>query len=377
MRLCVALVAVLAIAACTQPPQQSAATPPTSSTLPPTPSPVTDLPLSTVTFTCRLPVTKSLSGGDFASYEGGFITFPQGGYQTDPTGAIHSEYFAQDFVTVAKPELHGAPQAGPPFYDLAQKRWLPVGSSQSSPDGSAYAYSILNGLAPGPPFAIHIVDVARGTDRTFPVPTSSEFGSSEGAWIGDFDGDAVSFTSMQTIGHPQGVWSLNVVSGKISQLSRVAGVAAIENGYVWVSRIDPRDPQGAQTGRSGPHENSLVRVDLTSGQETVWYYAAGHVVGLVGVDRLGAPIISDAPPPDFTRATLRLVSKPESDGITIYDGKGGLVFFTLQSDVLGRLWLGSDRGIYVWTPAVGLAKVFAFTHDTVDAAAMAPAGLCI
>jgi len=377
MKLFAAGLAMVAMAACTPASQHASVSSPSPSPASPSGSPVTDLPLSKAVFTCRLPITKSLSGGDYASYEGGFITFPEATYQKDPGGAIHSEYLAQDFATAAAPQLHGAAQSGAPFYDLAMKRWVPVGAGQASPDGGSYAYGLYRGPDPNAPFVIHVVDIKTGTDRGFTIPITPDFGTADGAWVGDFDGASVFFSSIQRMGPPQGVWRLDVATGAVHELRMLYGVAAIEGGSAWVNRIDPRDPEGPQTGRSGPRSNSIVRVDLASGQEMIWAFAAGHQVSLFGVDRLGAPIISDAPPPDFTPATLRLVSKPESDGITIYDGKGGLVFFTLQSDVQGRLWLGNDRGIYAYTPAVGLRKVFAYMHDPVEAAAMAPGGFCI
>jgi hypothetical protein len=316
-------------------------------------------------------------GGDSATYRGGFITLPQAGYQPDPAAVITNEDLAGGFVTAATPVLHGTQQAGPPFYDLAMKRWVPAGAPQSSPDGSSYAYGVLNGSNPGAPFSIHVVAIASGVDHVFTVPTSPDFGGAVGAWVGDFDGSSVYFSSQQQMGPPLGVWRLDIASGAVHQLSKELSVAAISGSDVWLNRIDPRDPQGPQTGRSGPRANSVVRVDLSSGQETVWYYAAGHQVFLEGIDRLGAPIISDAAPPDFVHAAVRLVSKPESAGITIYDGVGGLWFSAVQSDISGRLWLGSDRGIYLWTPSVGLQKVYAYSGDAmVEGHAVLPAGLC-
>ena len=341
------------------------------------PSPVTDLPLSRVGFACRLPVTMYVAGGDSASYRGGFITFPQAVHQPDPAGAITNEDLAGGFVTTATPVLHGTLQAGPPFYDLARKRWVPAGAGQSSPDGSSYAFGVLNGSNPGAPFAIHVVTIASSADHVFTVSTTPDFGGAVGAWVGNFDGSNVYFSSQQQMGPPMGVWRLDIASGAVHLLSKELGVAAIRGSDVWLNRIDPRDPEGPQTGRSGPRANSVVRVDLSTGQETVWYYAAGHQVFLEGIDRLGGPIISDAPPPNFTHAAVRLVSKPESAGIAIYDGVGGLWFSAAQSDISGRLWLGSDRGIYLWTPAVGLQKVYAYSGDPmVEAHTVLPSGQC-
>ena len=384
MRLYIAALAGLAIAACSQPPaaavSPSASPAPSGQSVPggqASPSPVTDLPLSAASFSCRLPVVAYAAGGDSASYRGGFITFPQAGYQSDPAGAITNEDLAGGFVTAAAPVLHGTLQTGSPFYDLARKRWVPAGAGQSSPDGSSYAYGVLNGSNPGAPFAIHVVSVATGVDRVFNIPTTPDFGGAIGASVGDFDGASVYFSSRQQMGPPLGVWGLDLASGAVHELSKELSVAAIGAGYVWLNRIDSRDPEGPLTGRSGPRSNSVVRVDLASGQETVWYFAAGHQVFLQGVDRLGAPIISDAPPPGFTHQAIRLVSKPESSGIAIYDGGGGLWLTSPQSDIQGRLWLGSDRGIYVWTPAVGLQKVYSYdSYPMSEAHSILPSGLC-
>jgi hypothetical protein len=376
MRLFVAALATLAIAGCTQTPTAAVSPTPSAQN---SPSPATDLPVSRVALTCRLPVTTYAAGGDSASYRGGFITFPTATLRPDPAGAITSEYVQQDFVTTATPPLHGVPQSGPPFYDLAKNRWVPAGAGQSAPDGASYAYSHLSGPTAVSSIVIHVVDVAHGTDRTFTVPATPAFGSSIGARVGDYDGAGVYFTSEQSTGPPLGVWRLDVTSGAVSQVSKVLGVAAIDGGQAWLNRIDPRDPAGPQTGNSGPRSNSVVRVDLATGEETVWYSAAGHMVTLLGADRRGAPIIIDAPPPRFDHAALHLVSKPESEGIVIYDGAGGLWFSALQSDITGRLWLGNDRGVYVWTPAVGLQKAFALIPGpgiSEISEQMLPAGLC-
>jgi hypothetical protein len=388
MRLFVAALAGLAVIGCSQTPAAavspaaSAPPNPTASSQPvPTgqasPPQVADLPLSKVGFSCRLPVATYAVGGDSATYRGGFISFPQAAYQSDPAGAITNEDLAGGFVTAATPVLHGTLQTGSPFYDLARKRWVPAGAGQSSPDGSSYAYGVLNESKPGSPYAIHVVNVATGVDRVFTVPTTPDFGGALGASVGDYDGASVYFSSQQQMGPPLGVWRLDLASGTVHELSRELGVAAIGAGYLWLNRIDPRDPEGPLTGRSGPRSNSVIRVDLATGRETVWYFAAGHQVFFQGIDRLGAPIISDALPPDFTHEAIQLVSKPESSGIAIYDGVGGLRLSAPQSDIQGRLWLGSDRGIYVWTPAVGLQKVYSYDgNPTAEANSMLPSGRC-
>ena len=354
----------------------SAAVSPSPADFPPTSAPgptPADLPLAKVSFSCRLPVVRSTQGGDFASYEGGFVTFPQATFQADPKGVINSEYLEQDFVTVATPVLHGSPNIGPPYYDLAQKRWVPASAGQASPDGASYAYSTANPSNPNLPYRIHIVDVAHAIDRVFTVDNPSGY---IGALVLDFDGSGVYFTNVASMGLPVGVWRLDVASGSVRQLSQAYGVVMVRGGYAWLDRLDQRDPSPPQTGRSGPVSNSLVRIDLSTGQETIWYYAPGQMVFFQGFDRDGKPLVSVTPGPDFRLAPqLRLVPSPQDSG-TVIHGDGGMFFFAPQGDTAGRLWFGNDRGIYLYTPAAGLQKVFAFNGNPMFSETMAPAGFC-
>lgn len=360
-----------AVASAQPSPSATPLTPPTTS-----PPPVVDLPLSAADFSCRLPVTRSTGGGDFVSYQGGFLTFPQASFTPDAAGVINSEYPAQDFVTTAKPVLHGTQHTGPPFFDLALKRWVPVGAGQASPDGASYAYAAVNRSNPGANYLIHVVDVASGADRTYSVPTAPDFGDGSGAYIADFDGASVYFSSAQSTGPLLGVWRLDVATGAVTELTRVSGVAAVRGGYAWVNRIDSRDPQGPQfPGIGGHHSNSVVRVDLATGQQTVWYYAKGNEVFFAGFDSSGNPLISNSWPP-FAYGFLLVAFTPNGDVATVYDGSRTLSFSGVQGDDGGRLWLSNDRGIYVYAPGRGLRKVFAFNGNPTAAEAIQPAGFC-
>src|SRR5262249_44805974 len=120
----------------------------------PSMSPSPDLPISGVASSCRLPLLVTSQYNDSASLKGGFTTFPGAALQEDPNRVLLPQPTGLTISTAA-PLLHGVPQTGLPFYDLAMKRWLPVGSGQTSPDGKSYAYSV-----PGPsaadPTAIHV-----------------------------------------------------------------------------------------------------------------------------------------------------------------------------------------------------------------------------
>src|SRR5260370_3469785 len=79
------------------------------------PSSSPDLPLSAVSFSCRLPVMRSSA---FGNYTGGFVTFPAATFAADPRGGITSNTPNGVLTTVATPALSGnLALHGPPFSD--------------------------------------------------------------------------------------------------------------------------------------------------------------------------------------------------------------------------------------------------------------------
>ena len=101
-------------------------------------------------------------GGDFASYTGGFISFPAGTYAQDPNGLITTGSSPQEVATKAAPVLTGVPQDGPTFYDSGIHRWVPVSAAQSSADGSSYAYAT-TGASSSEGATFHIVNASTAT----------------------------------------------------------------------------------------------------------------------------------------------------------------------------------------------------------------------
>ena len=313
----------------------------------PTISPATDLPVTSAGLSCRLPVVRSTQGGDYASLQGGFITFPQGTFAADPAGVIESEYLQQDFVTIAKPVLHGG---GASFYDAAMKRWIPSSPAQTSPDGTSYAYAI-SGASSSDPTIVHVVDVARATEHLYSL-TSFAPGAAVGIHVVDNDGTAVYLVSDQFEGFPIGVWRLDLASGLVRQLKQVSGVMLVRNGYAWVGRIDPRDPAPPRPPRSGQYFDAIARVDLNTGSEVTWFYRPGQAVALRGLDSNARPIVNIAPAPayDFNQGSFRLLGAPGELGNEISHDRW---FNDPQADS-GRIWLGNDQGIYLFTATAGL-----------------------
>lgn len=337
----------------------------------PSPSPTPDLPVSQVGFSCRLPVIRYTSGGDFVQYQGGFITFPQGISVTDPAGVIFSEYLQEDLVTKATPQLHGT---GGPFYDLAMKRWVPSAPGLTSPDGSHYAYSRI-GASSTDPVVVHIVDVAHGSESTVSV-TMPAPAAAVGAHVVDFDGASVYLVSDQFERFPMGVWRLDLATGTLHQLTDVGGVILVRNGVVWAGSIDPRDPNPPRPPRSGELFDTLLRLDLATGKKTTWYYAPGKAVALRGLDSSGLPVIAtaDGPDYDYSHGPILLIPAPGDPGRQIVPP--GNWFSDPQADH-GRLWFGNDRGIYLYTSGGGFQKVFAFSGDQTTSESLQPVGFCL
>lgn len=336
-------------------------------------SPVPDLPLSKISVSCRLPVVISNFGGP-ATTTGGFISFPAATLKSDPTGTFQAGRTPEEFATTATPVLYGL--SGLPLYDSSHQRWIPADVSETTAEGDFYAYGIAGNIGSGQS-SIHVVDVAHATERVFTIaspPPPFAGGWPRGALVDAFEGSDVYFSYPRMEAYPEGIWRLNVSTGTVSELSPASGVMAVQSGYAWLGRVDPRDPSPPVYARGGEFFDSITRLDLATGTETVWYYAPGEVVVLRGFDGAGRPVIG----PDSTlgspEETFRLLKTPGDTGTTIYSGPRLWLSNPLADD--GRLWFGSYRGIYLWTATTGLRKVFAFNSNNQPYPTMFPAGPC-
>ena len=319
----------------------------------PSPSPVPgDLPLSSVSFSCRLPVVRSsYLGSSPFTYSGGFITFPAGTFAVDPTGGVSISPQGGMVVTDASPKLYNAPlQLGGPVYDLTEKRWLPASASQVSPDGAFYAYGSFDPQH-GDPGRIHIVNVSTATEKVFAAswPTVDQ-----GFNVAEFSSAGIYLVANQVQRAPAGAWLMNPVTGEIRPLTQVAGVLAVRDGYAWIRRVDPGDPSPPAPGKGTPSD-SVVQVDLATGAQTIWFYRPGLQVELQGFDSGGRPVVAVFDPSASTISfETRLIDGPGSSGTVLFTGQ-------LEFGALGdgnRLWLSGSTGIYLYTADRGLQKVF-------------------
>lgn len=334
-------------------------------------APVPFVPVARVGFSCRLPVL--IDGQPLYGPTGGFITFPAGTYAPDPAGIINS-IGDGELGTAAKPELDGQPNEWPPFYDLAWKRWLPVGAGQASPDGSSYAF-----VAPplGGDAALFTYQVASGAYhyKTLAAPPQGD-----GPYFnyGDYDGRYAYLVADQIDGFPKGVWRADPATGATSQLlpTSAGNVLLVQNGVAWIGLDNPADtsPPHAPKGQAF---DTLESINLLTGATTTWIYQASHSVIFWGLDSSAHPVVMVTSPPNFDSVRqLLLLDAPGSNGISI--PAGFLPLGDMEGDA-GRLWFGGRDGIYYWTQATGLIKVDSFQPNpaVADDQSVFPAGHCV
>jgi hypothetical protein len=328
-----------------------------------TPNALADMPVTKVNFSCRLPVVASISqSSPGLTRQGGFITFPAGRLAQDPAGTMHSREVEGDYVTTAAPVLYG--DGVFPFYDRALSRWVPTRASQSLPDGSGYAYMTWNAQAAE--FTAHVVNVASRSSQSFKLSSPSF------PLIADYQAAGVYIISGSAIGGPgDQVWLLDPLTGAIKQLGHIHIVWTVRDGYAWVAPLDARDKTVSPAPEIAP-ANSLVRIDLTTGAETIWFYRAGSYPWLLGLDSSDRPVLLLGATP--TSNEIRLIDQPGSLGALVYSGDtSGLDY--LQGD-RDRLWFGSPRGIYLYSSNGGFHRVFAYNADPATSDRIDPAGFC-
>jgi hypothetical protein len=324
------------------------------------PSLAYDLPITGVDFSCRLPVVTVNPDSSGPAVRAGFITFPSGRFVDDPNGTMivrGSPHY--DFATTVAPVLYGG---GGGFYDRAVGRWVPSSPTSTLADGSAYAYMTATSAA-------NIVDVASGRVRSF------DLRGLDRPEVLDFDADGVYFYSPSAIGGPgEGVWLLNPNTGSLARVGVVHRVWAVRDHKAWVARLDPRDQTVWPPIEIQPAD-SLAQVDLATGAETGWFYRAGAYPWMIGVVS-GRPLITV--PGASGQNEIRVLDQPGSEGTLVYSGS--LVFDGYFQNYQGdgdRIWLGSERGIYLYRPGRGFQKVFAYDATPNSGTDIHPGGFCL
>lgn len=333
-------------------------------------TPISFAPLGRVGLSCRLPVV--IAGQPLYGLTGGFITFPAGTYAPDPGGVINP-IGDGELATQATPTLQGYALTWP-FYDLAAKRWIPVGAGQSSPDGLTYAF-----VAPplGSSYSLLFVyTVATGANHFVELPDPAQ-GTGQFFNIGDYDGRYAYVVAEQVDGFPKGVWRVNPATGASTPLLAISAgnVLLVQNGVAWIGLVNPTDPSPPHPPK-GQAFDTIESINLSTGATTTWIYGPGHSVIFWGLDSSSHPVVMVTSPPSFDAVTaLTLIDAPGSNGIAI--PAGFLPLGDMEADA-GRLWFGGPDGVYYWTQATGLIKVDSFRANPAvgDDQSVFPAGHC-
>lgn len=312
----------------TQSAAASSPTPPAAPTetpkAPPTPGPVPpmqDLPLSTVSFTCRLAVyTVDAGVTDW------FVSFPDRTATIDVTG-------------------HDGR-----YYDYAISHWVPAPREAVSHDGLHYATI----EATANDFVLHVLALATGKDT--PIHLSFQaFNGQPG--ILDYSADGIylvnGFEHLDA-----GLWLVNPSTGQMSQVSKdIHPVLSAGNGIMWAQAVNPDDPHPVETGTSlGTLPNEIDRVDLRSGARTAWLYDPGKGLRVIGLDGRGLPLVVETGGLTAdVNARLLLVAQPDSP-TSIYKGVIAQSIGGGITDSHGT-WFGGQAGIYLYTNSGALLKV--------------------
>jgi hypothetical protein len=295
------------------------------------PSPIPgDLPLSRLSFSCRLPIViPPPADGHVHPSTNAFLAFPSTSVTIDPTGN------------------------GGFSFDRAFSRWLPVGREAVSPDGTHYAFGDLGQQQDQ--FVIHVVDVASGQDRTFPINTGAA-GFSVQPVVFDYSAEGI-YLAQAFEGPVPGLWLFDPATGSIRQVTKVSVEVNAGRGIFWFDDLNPADPNPVKSiMRILPDQ--IWRLELSSGHQVIWLDRPGTGVHVIGIDTHDRPLISaihDGRNILDPTAEL-LLSLDDAKQRSIYKGAIAASLSGGITDEHG-VWFGSPQGIYLYSDADGLQKV--------------------
>lgn len=238
-----------------------------------------------------------------------------------------------------------------PWWDAPAKRWLPVGPSAMAPgDGQTYVYASGDG--------VHLVVIATSADRLLYRDPAGVEGVQVLAYLAD--GVYVDVPSGVKTGgggahlNPPdqvGVWRVDATSGASTRIGPQDVVGSLLGGALW-------SVQAVNAGET------LVRTDLSSGKQTVWFTDPGRSMQFLGVDHSGLPIVwtfgnghleiwhVTAPNKAVSFHALDYAGNPPIYGPETTQG-------LLVSDDNG-VWFGASDGLYLYD-TTGFRKVAATT----------------
>ena len=265
------LLVLLVITGCTSRATPAAVETPTAASSPSTAvsstpvaqeTPTATVSASSTSLTCRLPVTWQVTDGQAVATKRGFMSF-------------------RDKTVIEDPS---APP-GSVFYDRAFAKWLPVPRTAVSVDGKRFAYGEGNAYQ-NTGGKLHVVDVATGGDTVI-------YSAGTVYNVVDFAAEGIYITAAAPEGYPRGLWLEKPTGGSPQLIS--AGIVApvVGAGAAWGVHFNNADPSPGPGGIEGPF-NEVVRIDLSTGSTTTWFYRPGSTNEVLGFDRRGDLFVSAA-----------------------------------------------------------------------------------
>ena len=303
-------------------PARQARNDPSASPIAAPPSPwklgATPPPISQVGFTCRLPFVRQL---DVSHWQAGFLSFPRGTFSADEKAG----------------SLRG-------YYDQAVSKWLPVGRSAVAPDGLRYAYLTGGFPSPGPgPPRLHVVAAASGVETIIELhlPAEQPYG------VEDFAADGI-YVGSSWEGVVIGHWRVDPASGGVVALGTGEELRDDGTGHSLRAVVDRRDPEPATSAMSGdPLPNEIVRRDLKTSADEVWFYRPGFSLAVAGTFVGGGHLVwAEAGYVAHPNSAHEywLVSGPGRSHFVGYLEGGGQE----MADSHG-IWMGSSEGLFLFT----------------------------
>jgi hypothetical protein len=220
---------------------------------------------------------------------------------------------------------------------------VPVGLSSISPDGKTYVYLASDGL--------HRVDVATGADTLI-------YGRPQGVLGGQVlayqaDGVYIVFPSAVKNGsgggitNPSdqvGVWRIDDTSGTAIRIRPSDLVGSMAAGALWITSV---------TGAA--LDATLVRIDLHTGEQTVWFTEPGRMIQFLGVDVSGSPIVWTFA--DGHLEIWHITGPNQATNLYSLDYTGAPHIFgpEMQQGLLvadqNGVWFGASDGLYLYDSA--------------------------
>jgi hypothetical protein len=294
-------------------------------------------PSSTPQVACELPFLTTNGRSPFTAV--GFLKLPDDVFRPDPT--------AGSALPPGGVQASPVPGGTQPWWDTQARRWIPVDLSAVSPDGQSYIYLSADGL--------HRELVATATDQLVYRRPQGVLGGQVLGYQTDVYivfPSAVKDGAGGVIRNPPdqvGVWKIDVAAGTGSRVLTSDNVGSMAGDALWLT-----PPSGTTLG------DSLIRIDLGTGQQTVWFTDPGRMIQFLGVDHGGLPIVWT-----FAGGHLEIwhIAAPnQATNFYSIDYTGAPAIFgpemqqgLLVADEHG-VWFGASDGLYIYD-AAGFRKI--------------------